>query len=335
LRDRLSSYFHSRQRDEHVARLVARIADIEVILVTNERESLVLESNLIKHYQPPFNRRLVSENDGYAYILLINEPFPRLLGYRKGNSPIGLQVQEPGFVRERFGPFMNSRYRDVLLEYVASSYGLRTCERFPERACLRLHIHHCGGPCEGLVSPEEYARGVEQALAFLSRQPGDGIEALIEEMKQRMQEHAGRLQFEMAGRIRDQVAALESTLEKQSVERFVPCDQDVLYFGERHVLVMELKRGSLLGARLFELAGAGARSREAACEAFLRWRYPARKAQSLPELIAAGLEARALSRAQARGLKISPPSGQGELDLMEICCLNYTYRTTREPTYSS
>ncbi len=325
LRDRLSSYFHSRQRDEHVARLVARIADVEVILVTNERESLVLENNLIKHYQPRFNRRLVSESDGYSYMFLTGEPYPRLLGYRKSSSTQGLKALEQGLVRQRFGPFMNGRYRDVLLEYVNDTFGLRTCEYFPARACLRLQIRRCCGPCEGQISVEDYARSVEQAVEFLSRQPGDGTEALIAEMKQRMEEHAARLQFELAGRIRDQVAALESTLEKQSVERFVPYDQDVLYFGgRRRVLVMELKRGAVLGVRLFELTAT--RSHSAACEAFLRSRYPARKAYAWPELIAWPLSDGVMRRAQARGLKIAPPANQAEQDLLDLCVLNHAYR---------
>ncbi len=324
LRDRLSSYFHGRPREEHVARLVSRVAAVEVILVTNERESLVLESNLIKHYQPRFNRRLVSENDGYSYIILTNETFPRLLGYRKGNSEQALKIIQQGLIAGRFGPFMNGRFRDALLEYVTDTYGLRTCERFPERPCLRLQIRRCAGPCANEVTPEEYAGRVEQAAAFLVRRPGDGTEALIEEMKRRMQAYADQLQFEVAGRVRDQVAALESTLEKQSVERYVPYDQDVLYFGERHALVMELKRGALLGARLFELK-AGARPN--AREAFLRELYPLRRAQPLPLVLAAGLDARALERAKAGGLKIAAPQTQIELDLVELCVLNYTYRT--------
>ncbi len=324
LRDRLSSYFQSRPRDQHVARLVSRIAAVEVILVTNERESLVLESNLIKRYKPRFNRRLVSENDGYSYIILTNESYPRLLGYRKANSEQALKIMQQGLMGGRFGPFMNSRFRDMLLEYVTDTYGLRTCESLPERPCLRLQIHRCSGPCEGQVSPEEYEGRVQQAAAFLSRQPGDGTETLIEEMKRRMQEYADRLQFEVAGRMRDQVAALESTLEKQSVERYAPYDQDVLYFGERHVLVMELKRGAVLGLRMIELE---AGPQPEACEAFLQAHYPTHKAQSLPRLTAGQLDTAALERARARGLEIAAPQDQLELDRMELCALNYAYRT--------
>ncbi len=324
LRDRLSSYFHSCQRDEHVARLVSRVADIEVILVTNERESLVLESNLIKRYKPRFNRRLVGDNDGYAYIILTNETYPRLIGYRKASSSVGLQIMQEGLVRRRFGPFINARFRDVLLEYVVDMYGLRTCDSFPARPCLRWDIHRCSGPCERHVTPEAYEQMVEQAAAFLTRQPGDGTQALIAEMKQRMQEHAGRLQFELAGRIRDQAAALESTLEKQSVERDRPYDQDVLGFGERHVLVMEVKRGALLGARLLELDAH--RARAAACESFLHERYPSWKAQAWPQLVVDGLDPVVMERARSRGLQIAPPACSDEQDLMAICALNYAYR---------
>lgn len=327
LRERLASYFHHRHRDAHVQRLTARIAGVEVILVTTEQESLVLENNLIKRYKPRFNRRLVDENSGYCYIILTAEEFPRLLPYHKGYNNSGWKMVKEGNARARFGPYINGRFRDILLEYIIDTCKLRTCEHLPERACLRAHIERCSGACEGRISAEEYNRAVERAAAFLSRQTQEPAERLIAELKQHMQERAERLQFELARRIRDRVAALESTLEKQAVERDAPYDQEVLYFGEGHVLVLEVLRGALQGARLFELQARRERSeRGAAQRGFLQGRYGGGCAT---ELLVNRLDGPELPAwAHAHGLKLYLPRNEPERGLMELCELNYEYRVS-------
>ncbi len=324
LRRRLSSYFQPHPKERETEQMVRRIASIEIILLNNETESLILENNLIKYHQPLYNRALMDEDSGYSYILLTTEPFPRFVPYRKGraNKELGSPEAEAG--ARRFGPYINKRFRNVLLKFVSENFQMRTCLVLPHRACLRYHMAKCGGICEGRVSAQVYARAVEQAADFLARQHED----LIREMKIRMMEHADRLEFERAQRIRDQVWALESALEKQVVERDVDHDQDMVYFGKRHVLILEAKHGAIRDLHWLDLEWAG--NYGEACEQLLLSRY----AHDGPdELIVNRLKSKrrieaALTAAAGHRVTIRLPTQGVEHDLSQLCELNYAYRVS-------
>jgi excinuclease ABC subunit C len=329
LRRRLGSYFRSpgkggpRRRDRKTARLVAHVADIEVILVNNEAESLILENNLIKEYKPRYNRKLIKEDTGYYYIAVTEEDLPRFVPYRKKRLNKRLKGQAIG---RRFGPYTSFRFREVLLEYVCDNFQIRTCQPMPQRVCLRYHLDKCGGICEQKVSAEAYADAVGQAATFLSREHAD----LIRHMKSRMWEHVEQLEFEKAQRIRDQVEALENTLEKQVVERDVQHDQDIVYFGERKVLVTRAKRGMIQDLRLFDLDPANHYAE--ACEHFLLSHY----AQDGPgELIVnrlrdPGRVEQALAAAYGHRVRITLPTQGVACELFKFCKLNYDYRVSHE-----
>ena len=250
LRRRLASYFQQRPRQRRIRRLIENIRDIEVILVNNETESLILENNLIKLYHPRYNRALMRAGSGYPYIILSGEDFPRLLPYHKNRfNPELAQVKEHG-IAHRFGPYLNRRFRDIILAFTTENFGLRTCQPLPKRLCLLYHMGRCCGPCEGKASRAEYDRAVTAATTFLTTAQHTD---LIREMKQRMWAFAEALEFERAQRIRDQVEALESLLNHQIVEQDLDYDQDVIYFGESAVLVVHLKQGSLQQVSLARL----------------------------------------------------------------------------------
>jgi excinuclease ABC subunit C len=124
---------------------VNQVASIDVILVHNETESLILENNLIKRHQPPFNQVKKEEGTGYYYIVLTREALPRLLPYRKARFNSGLIGPDGHLVpvEHRFGPYLQWRVCHRLLDLVADRYGLRTCHPLPRRACLRLHMGGC------------------------------------------------------------------------------------------------------------------------------------------------------------------------------------------------
>lgn len=324
LRRRLGSYFRPKGRGWKTRRLIARVRAIEVILVRNEVESLLLENNLIKHHKPPFNVQLVADDSGYFHIALTGEDLPRLAPYRplRINKELGQDE-----IARTFGPYVSRGFRDTLLDYVCETFGVRTCTRLPRQVCLRYHLGRCCGVCEGHVSRPEYAQIIDRVICFLS---GDShahtYGNLIVHMRAQMQEAAGQEQFERATRIRDQVRALESTLEQQVVDRGVVGagrDHAVVYLGRTHALIADVRRGKVLGLSLHKLeAGGGA--------ALLWFRYAR---QAPPRLVVNRLERRSeveqeLTAANGYPVEIVVPE-QGVLcELLEFCELNYVYRTT-------
>jgi len=323
LRRRLASYFHPNQRrktwrDHRMDRLVAAVAAIDVILVNNEMESLVLENNLIKHHHPRFNRMLMPDDTGYHYIVLTGEALPRLLPYRKLRINKALGSKE---VEQRLGPYLSRESRDGLLTYVADHFGLRTCQPLGTRVCLRYHLRACGGVCEKRVSVEEYAAAVQAALALLARPHA----SLVADMRAEMAACAERLEFERAQRIKEQMLALEATLQPQIVERDVDYDQDVVYFGPdeaRRALVATLRKGALLGVTLCPLDATVAYPQ--ACRNFLLARYrrsgPEEVLCNAPEPVAAAVAAQANKR------RVCVPAAGIEQELLALCRLNYEYQ---------
>ena len=247
LRNRLSSYFQRTLDWKKTELLVEEIADIEIIIVNNESESLFLENNLIKLHQPKYNRRLLEEDSGYAYIVLTGEEFPRLAFYRKGRTNPELEGVKGKPGEKRFGPFLNAQ---LLLDIAMENFKLRTCRTMPKSVCLSYHLKKCSGICQSYVDPQEYRQCVREAEAFLSYKPGERIS----EMKRQMLEYAENLQFERAQKLKQQIESLQSTLEKQVVERDIHHNQDIVYFGESKVLVTNIECGMIINMRMFELA---------------------------------------------------------------------------------
>jgi excinuclease ABC subunit C len=320
LRRRLASYFRARGRDWKARRLAARVCDIAVILVNNEVESLVLENNLIKRYKPPYNAKLVDDDTGYFNIALTGGECPRLVPYRKNrlNKQLGRDS-----VERLFGPYVSRDFRDILLEHVCEAFGVRTCASMPGRVCLRYHLGRCCGVCEAKVSPAEYARVVERAVEYLSHPHDD----LIERMKHHMRACAERLEFERARRTRDQIRALESALQRQIVERTVDYDQDVIYCGNRGLLVAHVRRGIVQGMSLVEPGRDDADAKS--CAQFLLSHY----ARSSPsELIVNHLDdpqavAQALTVANGTPIQVTVPHSGVKYELLKLCERNYEYRT--------
>ncbi len=319
LRKRLSSYFRSRGRDRRTASLATRVADIEVILVRTELESLILESNLIKLHQPAYNRLLKDEDSGYFYIALTAEELPRLAPYRKGrfNQELG---NAP--IAQCFGPYAGRHFRDRLLQLAVEAFQLRTCQALPARACLRYHMHKCAGICEARVAAADYDAAVRGAAAFLSRpQP-----AFLEQIRREMWAHADRLEFELAQRLKERIEALEQTLSLQVVERQVDHDEDVLYFGGEGVLVATVRRGVLQGLSLCALepaGGAAAPGEQFVLSRYGRWVPDEIIVNDLPD---ARTTEQALRQATGQRVRITIPRRGAKVELLALCAQNYAYR---------
>jgi excinuclease ABC subunit C len=240
LRSRVKSYFsNSADKPLKTRQLVAKIRQIDWIIVNNEVEALLLENKLIKQHTPKYNLNL-KDAKTYAYIALTREPFPRIFASRKVSRKL-----------ESFGPYTEGFIRQDLQRLVVRVFKLRTCRKLPKRACLNYHIGLCSAPCNGSITEEQYAARVEQAKSFLKGNYEETTQLLLAQM----QEASQTQKYERAMELRNQIASIRLLRQRQIVDQERRFDQDVLAFrrfGEKVLAVqMGVRKGVLLGKKEF------------------------------------------------------------------------------------
>lgn len=244
LKKRVSSYFSGRQATPKQQALVARIRDITVSVTHTEGEALLLESQLIKRYQPRYNISL-RDDKSYPYIYVsTQQPFPRLAFHRGAKSKQG----------RYFGPYPAASAVRETLKLLQGIFPVRQCEdtffRHRSRPCLQYQIERCTGPCVGLVTAADYAEDVADTLLFLE---GKG-NTLIDRWVARMDEAARLLQFEKAAICRDRIATLRAMLERQAVQGEAG-DLDVMACSQNGILacvqVLVIRGGLQIGDRAY------------------------------------------------------------------------------------
>ncbi len=205
LKRRVSSYF-VRSNNNRIQLMVSKINSIEVTVTHTEAEALILENSLIKSLKPHYNV-LLRDDKSYPYIFLSNDQFPRLAFHRGAKREKG----------RYFGPYPNAGSMRATLQLLQKLFPVRQCEesfyRNRSRACLQYQIKRCNAPCVGLVSEEEYARDLQDAVLFLEGKTNQVIDELVE----RMEQAAAALEYEQAARCRDQIARLKRVQERQYV----------------------------------------------------------------------------------------------------------------------
>lgn len=211
LRKRVRQYFGSYGKSsKKVASMVSKIHDFEYIIVENEVESLVLESNLIKDNFPKYNI-LLRDDKQYPYIKVkVNERFPRVMKTRR--------ILKDG--AKYFGPYPDVFAVNESIETFERLYPLRTCnlnlenvEEKNYRPCLNYYIGKCIGPCIGNVKDEDYNVMVDEVLSFLS----SSNNKLIDKLHEKMMDYSRNLDYENAADIRDRIKNLEYLKERQLI----------------------------------------------------------------------------------------------------------------------
>ncbi len=272
LRSRVRSYFQeSAAHHVRTMAMVERVVDVRTIVVTNEVEALILEANLIKRYQPPYNVRL-RDDKRYPYLKVTNEPFPRVLFTRV--------VKNDG--ARYFGPYTNAHGLRELVDLVRLVFPLRTC---PEpidgrrrRPCLQYHIKRCLAPCVGYQSQDDYDRMIEEVVLFLEGKQ----ESLLQRLQGEMVTSAESYNFEAAARLRDRIVAVRRVTEAQKVVWRSRIDMDLLGLaraqGQACVQVFMVRAGKLLAQEHFILDGVADQPDSELFSHFLKQFYTARTA---------------------------------------------------------
>ena len=211
IKNRVRTYFQSsKNHSSKTITLVKKIEGIEWIIVRNEVEALMTEANLIKRHQPHYNINL-RDDKSYPFIRITKEPYPQVFITRK--------IIRDG--SRYFGPFTDSRQLRIMLKAINKLFQIRSCSYFIDddvihskkiSVCLDYHIKKCEGPCEGLVSEEEYAKMIQRVEDFLKGKTND----LASHIKAMMMESSKNQNYEEASIFRDQLNAIDLFKKKQS-----------------------------------------------------------------------------------------------------------------------
>jgi len=273
LRNRVRSYFQSgKNLDPKTQVMVDKIRDLETIIVDNELEALVLESNLIKKYKPRYNVNL-RDDKSYPYIRITNEPFPRIFVTRK--------IVRDG--SKYLGPYTDVKNLRFIIKAVRKIFPVRSCKYYLDddvitakkvKVCLDYHIKRCQGPCEGLVSEQEYQRMIRRVEQFLKGKTRN----LLQELTEEMTEESKRLHFEIAARLRDQIRMIENyyfTAPKVVIHDFE--DRDVIALAQEAedacAVVFKIRDGKIVGRQHFYLTGVEDKPETETLEKFLQQYY--------------------------------------------------------------
>ncbi len=320
--------------------LVAKIADIEFIVVGSEIEALILENEYIKRHQPKYNVRL-RDDKNYPYIkVALTEDFPRVYRVRS--------FRQDG--NRYFGPYTNSGAVDATLDLMNKIFPYRTCrydastwapprgrEESPPsdwklkllpRPCTQYYIHRCNAPCVANVTREQYDAVIRQVILFLEGKHDE----VLDDLKRQMDEASENLEFERAAALRDRVNAVEQVLEKQKIVNTGGAnDQDVVALAEGEdeacAQVFFFRGGKLAGREYFMLQGTRDTAPAEIVESFIQQFYdsaPHIPAELISQHDPGDVEALRAWLRQKRGaaVTITVPQRGDKLRLVEMVAQN-------------
>jgi excinuclease ABC subunit C len=195
---------HLRARIDKDGTILAESSSVEFVPTASEREALLLEANLVKQYQPPYNV-LLKDDKSYPYLAVtVGEEFPRVLLVRRPRRRAGVLL---------FGPYTSAREARGVEHLLGDLFQLRRCVRLPKEACLYYHLKLCSAPCIGAIDRDAYRERIDRATDVLR-----GHAALVRPtVEEEMRRAAAREEFERAALLRDALEGLGALREHQSV----------------------------------------------------------------------------------------------------------------------
>ncbi len=297
LRARVRSYFQKAPKGPRIQRMVSKIEKLEIIVTATEAEALLLENSLIKNNKPYFNVML-RDDKTYPYILLTDEPFPRVIFTRRKRRK-----------GRYFGPYPSARAARQAIKLIHQHFKVRSCDlelgAKTYRPCLQHHIKRCDAPCAFLTDEAEYGEGVARAALFLDGKQDN----LVREVSEQMRAASESLAFERAAYLRDLLGLVNSVQRRQKVAHLqydrldvvaVTREGDLIIIG-----VMAVRNGSIVRNAYFEVEW-----EDDPAEDLGKWlsHYYLNHEDPPAELVAAaetGLELLGESFRQARGRKLT------------------------------
>jgi excinuclease ABC subunit C len=247
LKARIRAYFARTDARAMIPFLVSRIRDLEFILTGTEKEALILENNLIKEHRPRYNVDFRDDKSYYNIRIDPSEPFPRFQLVRRPKKD-GARY---------FGPYPSGGAAKETLRFLQTILPLRICRdrelKARRRPCLEYEIGRCTAPCVGRIGLSDYQNLVRDGIAFL-----EGRErALIDDLRARMNQAAEELRFEEAAALRDRIAALEETLERQRIVSMTGRNRDVFGLCREddltQIALLFVRSGRMIGQKTFPL----------------------------------------------------------------------------------
>lgn len=321
LRKRLSSYFRSPERHTPKTRvLVSKIRRIDVLATSTEKEALLLESSLIKKHRPRYNIVLRDDKQYVLFRLDKKAEYPRLRITRK--------VVRDGSVY--FGPYTSSFFARETWKILGKVFPLRKCSdtsfKNRSRPCLYYDMGQCLGPCVNFVPRADYMEHVKKVEQLLSGRAGDLVNVLSGDMKKA----SDNLEFERAAQLRDQVRAINRTIEKQSVVLNSFSDIDIIGLSATEqglgLGLLFIRRGRLLDNKNFFWPGLAMDDSEEVLSSFLSQFYSVTK--FIPTKILVPFEfdtepvVELLSERSKSTVSIRIPHSSEEKNLLEIARRN-------------
>lgn len=272
LKNRVRSYFHTREHTPKVAAMVAQVDDFDILLCNTNLEALALECNLIKLHKPHYNI-LLKDDKHYPYVRIDkNEPFPRVT--------IARRMQKDG--AQYFGPYIGaSAVRDALA-VVRKAFPLRSCDKKlplsrPARPCVNYEIGRCLAPCAGKCTQEEYMRMIDGVISFLN----GNMRGLTERLQKEMEEASAAWNFELAAQKRDALRDMEGLMERQRAIQTNDAQQDVIGLAQDGLdamaQVLIIRGGRIIGGESFALPGEGNEPTDAVLTEFVLRYYADRQ----------------------------------------------------------
>lgn len=249
LKNRVKQYFdNSKNKHPKVVAMVSHVIRFEYIIVDNEVEALILESNFIKKNRPKYNI-LLRDDKQYPYIKITNEKYPRVLKVRS--------VSKDG--AKYFGPFPNVFAVNDIIELIHELFKIRDCNlnfnrgQRLKRPCLNYFINKCPGPCIGEGNEEDYIKSIEEINRFLSGKH----EKIERDLKEKMLEASSKLNFEQAAKYRDNLQSIDIIFEKQKITNTDSLDMDMISFARAEgiicVQVFFMRNGKIVDREHFIL----------------------------------------------------------------------------------
>jgi excinuclease ABC subunit C len=243
LRARVRQYFAESGGDERISVPLIRTAThhIETIVTGGEKEAFLLENTLIKRHRPRYNVRLRDDKTYVSVRIDPHEEWPR---------PTVVRRRPPGDRALYFGPYTNAAAIRQTLRFLQKVFPLRSCAdhvlRNRTRPCVLHQVGRCLGVCIGRASREEYDAYVRDTILFLKGHTRE----LVESLRAQMLEASGRMEYERARVLRDRVAALEQSSERQHVVSSDTVDRDVVGYAEEQgraaIVLLFFREGHLV-----------------------------------------------------------------------------------------